>query len=185
MSWVILKETMSYKAILGMILVIAGISVTILSRQNSERKMKLNYSLRGLIYAFIGTFGQASGLVLSKVGIGKYNAFASTQIRLIAGIIGFALLISILKKWKNIGNAFKNKPAMKSITLGSFFGPFLGISFSLIAIQNTSTGIASTLMAIVPILLIPPAIFIFKQRVSTKEIIGALISVTGVALFFI
>jgi drug/metabolite transporter (DMT)-like permease len=185
MSWFILGEKMGIKAIFGMLLVIVGISLTIWSRKNSDKKMKLNYSLRGLVYAFIGTLGQASGLVLSKLGMGKYNAFASTQIRLIAGIIGFTVLISILKKWKNVGNAFKNRQAMKSITIGSFFGPFLGISFSLIAIQNTSTGIASTLMAIVPILLIPPAIFIFKQKVSPKEIIGAFISVCGVALFFI
>jgi len=168
-----------------MVLVILGISVAIWSRQNVERKMKLNYSLKGLIFAFIGTFGQASGLVLSKLGMGKYDAFASTQIRLIAGIIGFTILISILRKWKNVGNGIKNIPAMKSIALGSFFGPFLGISFSLIAIQNTGTGIASTLMSIVPVLIIPPAILIFKQKVSVKEVIGAFVSILGVMLFFI
>jgi uncharacterized membrane protein len=185
MSWAVLGETMSFKAILGMILVILGISVAIWSRKNVERKMKLNYSLRGLIYAFIGTFGQASGLVLSKLGMGKYNAFASTQIRLIAGIIGFTLLISVLKKWKNVGSGIKNLQAMKSIALGSVFGPFLGISFSLIAIQNTGTGIASTLMSIVPVLIILPAILIFRQKVSAKEVIGAFISILGVTLFFI
>jgi drug/metabolite transporter (DMT)-like permease len=185
MSWIVLGEKMSYKAIIGMSLVITGISVAIWSKRNGERKMKLNYSPRGLIYAFIGTFGQASGLVLSKLGMGKYNAFASTQIRLIAGIVGFTILISILKKWKNVGNAIKNKQALKSIALGSFFGPFLGISFSLIAIQNTGTGVASTLMSIVPVLIIPPAIFIYKQKVSIKEVIGAFISILGVALFFI
>lgn len=72
-----------------------------------------------------------------------------------------------------------------TIRIGSFFGPFLGVSFSLIAIQHTSTGIAATLMSIVPILIILPAIFIYKQKVSPKEIIGALISVGGVVLFFI
>jgi drug/metabolite transporter (DMT)-like permease len=185
MSWAVLGETMSFKAVSGMILVILGISVAIWSRQNGEKRMKLNYPIRGLIYAFIGTFGQASGLVLSKLGMGKYNAFASTQIRLIAGIVGFTMLISILKKWKNVKNAINNMDAMMGITLGSFFGPFLGISFSLIAIQNTGTGIASTLMSIVPVLIIPPAIFIFRQKVTVKEAIGALVSVTGVILFFI
>ena len=74
---------------------------------------------------------------------------------------------------------------MTSITVGSFFGPFLGVSFSLIAIQHTSTGIAATLMSVVPVLIILPAIFIYKQKVSIKEIIGAVLSVCGVALFFI
>lgn len=185
MSWFILNETMSMLSIIGMFLVIAGISLTIWSRQNGSKKMKLNYSFKGLLYAFIGTFGQAAGLVLSKLGMGKYNAFASTQIRIIAGIIGFAVLITILKRWKNVGKALKNRPAMKGIGIGSVFGPFLGISFSLIAVQNTGTGIASTIMAIVPVLIIPPAILIFKQKVSAKEVVGAFISVSGVALFFI
>jgi drug/metabolite transporter (DMT)-like permease len=185
MSWAILGEKMELKAILGMCLVITGISFAILNRQNGEKRLQLKYSLRGIIYAFIGSFGQASGLVLSKLGIGKYNPFAATQIRLIAGIIGFIILISVLKKWKNVTATFKNKPALKVITIGSFFGPFLGISFSLIAIQNTGTGVASTLMSIVPVLIILPAIIILKQKVSLKEIIGSFISIIGVSLFFI
>ena len=74
---------------------------------------------------------------------------------------------------------------MRSILIGSFFGPFLGVSLSLFAVQHTSTGIASTIMAIVPILIIPPAIIFFKQKVTLPEVIGAVLSVTGVALFFI
>ena len=69
--------------------------------------------------------------------------------------------------------------------IGSVFGPFLGVSFSLIAVQYAATGVASTIMAIVPILIIPPAVMFFKQKVSLLEIIGAFISVGGVTLFFV
>ena len=79
----------------------------------------------------------------------------------------------------------RNTSAMKRITLGSVFGPFLGVSFSLLAIQNTQAGIAATLMAIVPVLIIPPAIFLFKEKPNWKEIVGAFIAVGGVALFFL
>ena len=79
----------------------------------------------------------------------------------------------------------KNIPAMKRIFVGSIFGPFLGVSFSLLAVQYTNAGIASTIMAIVPILIIPPSVIFLKQKVTIKEIIGAIISVGGVALFFI
>lgn len=185
LSWAILGETMNAISILGMLLVILGISLAIWNKPKGDKKMKLNFSPKGLLYALLGTIGQAIGLVLSKLGMGEYNAFAATQIRIIAGMIGFGLLITILKRWGNIGKALKNKKAMSGITIGSIFGPFLGVSFSLIAIQHTSTGIAATIMAIVPVLIIPPAILIYKQKVSIKEIIGALISVTGVALFFV
>jgi drug/metabolite transporter (DMT)-like permease len=74
---------------------------------------------------------------------------------------------------------------MIGITTGSFFGPFLGVSFSLVAIKYTNTGIASTIMAIVPVLIIPPSILFFKHKISIREMLGAVMSVAGVILFFI
>jgi drug/metabolite transporter (DMT)-like permease len=114
-----------------------------------------------------------------------YDPFAATQIRAIAGIAGFVIIISMLKRWKSVFNAFSNTKTISRIGIGSFFGPFLGVSFSLIAVQNTSTGIASTLMSIVPIIIIVPSILIFKQKVTLKEVIGAIVSVLGVILFFV
>ena len=74
---------------------------------------------------------------------------------------------------------------MLPITIGSFFGPFLGVSFSLLAIQHTNTGIASTIMALVPIFIIPPSILLFKHKVTAREMLGTVISLSGVALFFL
>jgi len=185
LGWFILDETMSFAAIFGMLLVIGGISLTIWSRTAGEKKFKLNYPVKGLFFAFLGAFGQALGLVLSKLGMGEYSPIAATQIRVFAGVIGFVIVITILKRWKNVFKTFSDKKALKVITLGSIFGPFLGVSFSLIAVQHTNTGIASTIMSIVPILIIPPVILIYKQKVNIKEIIGAGISVVGVALFFV
>ncbi|RLD63824.1 MAG: EamA family transporter [Bacteroidetes bacterium] len=181
----ILDEKMSSNSIIGMLLVMAGIAMVIWSRPESNKKMKLNFPIKGLIFAFMGAVGQAGGLVLSKLGMQDYDPFAATQIRIIAAMFGFIILISIMGRWKNVLNALKNRNAITNISIGSFFGPFLGVSFSLVAIKYTSTGIASTLMSIVPVLIILPSVVIFKQKVSIKEIIGAVISVIGVSLFFI
>ena len=183
-GWIALGETMSLTALAGMMLVISGIVIAIWSKPNGEKR-KLKFPIRGLVYAFIGALGQGGGIVLSKYGMGEYNAFAATQVRVIISIIGFAIIISFLKRWKNVSGTFTNKSAMRGIVLGSVFGPFLGVSFSLLAVQNTSTGAASTIMAIVPVLIIVPAVVLFKQKVSLAEIAGAFLSVIGVALFFI
>ena len=181
----VLGEVMTLLSILGMILVVSGIAIAIWSKPNGEKKMQMKFPVRGLVYGFIGALGQGGGIVLSKYGMGQYNAFAATQIRVIFGIIGFALLITFLKRWKNVKGTFQNKPAIRAIILGSVFGPFLGVSFSLLAVQNTNTGVASTIMAIVPVLIILPAVVLYKQKVSLPEIIGAFLSVFGVAMFFI
>ncbi len=114
-----------------------------------------------------------------------YDPFASTQIRIIAGVIGFSIVITGMRRWGNVAAAIRNPPAMKALMLGAFFGPFLGISFSLLSVKHTQAGIASTIMAIVPVLILAPAAWIYKEKITAVEIAGAIISVAGVAFFFI
>ena len=185
LGYFILGESMTPISVLGMLLVVGGIAMAIWSKPSSSKKMSLNYPIKGLIFAALGALGQAGGIVLSKYGMRDYDPFAATQIRIIAGMFGFAVIVSILGRWKNIYAALLNYKAVSRIGIGAIFGPFLGVSFSLIAVQNTSAGIASTLMAIVPIFIILPSMLIFKQKITKKEVLGAFVSVIGVILFFV
>jgi drug/metabolite transporter (DMT)-like permease len=190
-GWLILGEVLTPLNWLGMTITITGIIIVILKREKSElngsikRKFKSVYSLPGILLALGGALGQAAGLVLSKKGMGSYDAFSASQIRVLAGIAGFSILFIFMKRWPRVWTALKNLPAMRRITLGAFFGPFLGVSFSLLAVQHTETGIAATLMSIVPVLIIAPAVILFHEKVNPKEILGAVITVAGVALFFL
>lgn len=184
-SFIILGEKLTLFNYLGMTLTFSGIALAIFSRNGTKEKLSLKLSPRGILYAFGGAVGQALGLVLSKLGLKDYDPFAATQIRIIAGIIGFALLITFMKRWANVGKALKNREGMRLTTIGSFFGPFLGVSFSLVAVKYTEAGIASTIMALVPVFIIIPAVILYKQKVTLTEMVGALVSVSGVALFFI
>jgi len=184
-GWIILGEKLTSMNFVGMFLTIGGISLAIFSRNNANGKLSLKLSVKGILFAFGGALGQALGLVLSKFGMKSYDPFAATQIRLIAGMFGFAALVTILGQWGSVIKAFSNRKGMAAISLGSFFGPFLGVSFSLLAIQHAKTGIASTIMAIVPVLIIPPAVFLYKEKVTLFEILGAIVSICGVALFFV
>ncbi|MGC1391113.1 MAG: DMT family transporter [Bacteroidales bacterium] len=184
-SFVILDERLTLFHYLGMTLTFSGIAMAIFSRQAKGDKLSLKLAPRGILYAFGGAIGQALGLVLSKFGMKNYDPFAATEIRIIAGIFGYIILVTFLARWKTIGKATHNKSGMMLTSLGAFFGPFLGVSFSLIAIKYTEAGIASTIMALVPVFIILPAVIIYKQKVTLPEILGALVSVGGVALFFL
>jgi drug/metabolite transporter (DMT)-like permease len=190
-GWLMLDEMLSPMNWVGMFVTLAGISIVILKREKQDldstkkRKITTNYSVKGILLAFGGAVGQGVGLVLSKKGMGDYDAFAASHIRVITGMVGFAILILVTKRYDNVWKAIQHRPAMNRIALGSVFGPFLGVSFSLLAIQHTQAGIAATIMSIVPVLIIPPAIFLFHEKVNWKEILGAVITVGGVAIFFL
>jgi drug/metabolite transporter (DMT)-like permease len=184
-GWLLLGEVLGWIHILGMSMTMSGIALVIFQKHTGKVPANDRIPLKGLLFALGGACGQAVGLVLSKFGMGDYDPFAATQIRVMAGIFGFTLLIQFFRRWLSVGQAVRNRKAMLLMLLGATFGPFLGVSFSLIAVQNTATGIASTIMAITPILIIPPTLIFFRQKVSWIEVAGAMISVCGVALFFL
>ena len=129
--------------------------------------------------------GQAVGLVLSKWGMRDYDPFQATQIRVIAGLSGFALLFVFIGWWPKVFEALKDRAAMGRTAVGGIFGPFLGVSLSLLAVQHTEAGVAATIMALVPVLIIPPSVLIKKEKVSLRAVVGACIAVSGVALLFL
>lgn len=185
-GWLLLDETLSRRDWMGMALTLGGVAIVAGERQrNGGESEEERGRLSGVGFALAGAAGQAVGLVLSKVGMGDGNAFAATQIRAAAGVAGFVVVVSALRGWKPVGAALRNRAAMSRISLGAFFGPFLGVSLSLIAIQRTATGVAATIMSIVPVLIIPPAVVIFRERVTIRAVIGAVVAVGGIALLFL
>lgn len=187
-GWLLLGETLSLIHLGGMVMTLSGIAIVIMHKRRkveNDKNVFQNISIQGVFYALMGTVGQATGLVFSKYGMGDYDVFSANQIRIIAGVIGFTFVISVFRKWFAVGKAFKNINAIKLITIGAILGPFLGVSLSLVAVKYTATGIASTVMSISPILILPATYLLYKQGVSWPEIIGAMISIVGVAIFFL
>jgi drug/metabolite transporter (DMT)-like permease len=184
-AYFILGESLEIIQIAGMLIVIIGITIAIFNKPIKGEKLSIKLSSAGLLFAFIGAIGQALGIVLSKYGMEGYDPFASTQIRIIAGVAGYSIIITFLRRWKQVSLSLRDLSAMKALTLGSFFGPFLGISFSLLSVKYTEAGIASTIMAITPVLILAPSLWIYKEKITAIEIAGAVLSVAGVALFFI
>jgi len=195
-------ERLSLLGIGGMVLTLAGIAFVVLSkhpapevRRSAPHSVQSNgtvrppHRTRGIVLALVATLGQAGGLVLGKLGAGTglaaMNPFAGTQVRVIAGILGFALVVTATGKWKGVGNGLRDGKALASLTAGAFFGPFLGVSLSLLAVQSGNTGVASAIMSIVPILIIAPSAIVFKERVALREIVGAVVTVAGVFALFL
>ncbi|MCK7521594.1 MAG: hypothetical protein MZV64_29890 [Ignavibacteriales bacterium] len=97
------------------------------------RTVRINSTLKlapmGLLFAFFGALGQALGLVLSKLGMGNSDPFVATQVRLVAGLAGFVIIVTFVRRWRDVFSALSHRTGLKAIFLGSFFGPFLGVLF--------------------------------------------------------
>ena len=105
--------------------------------------------------------------------------------RVIAGTLAFIVIFFALGWWPKVFKAVRNGPAMGFTTAGAFLGPFLGVGLSLLALHYTSSGVAATFIALVPIFLIPFAIFVHKEHVSVRAVLGALVAFAGVTLLMV
>lgn len=186
-GWLILGETMSATDMLGTSLTMTGVALAVTERAPAAPAalaIQPRNLGRGVLLGLGGVLGQAGGLVLSKYGMGSYNPMAATQIRIIAGTIGFALVFAAIGWWPRVWAARRSPGGLGFTTLGAIFGPVMGVSLSLYAVQHTSTGVAATIMSTSPVLIIPLVVVIHKERVSARGILGALVALAGVLLLF-
>jgi len=194
MAWVTLGQQMNAMSIVAMLITLLGIGISVLGRGEHHR-VSLKLPLNGVLFAVGAAMCQGVGLVLSKIGMDHYDAassmpewmipFSANFYRCIAGIIGFSLLLYFRDGMAPLREALHDKKGLSVATATTIFGPFVGVGFSLMAVQYTAAGIASTLMAMTPIIILLPSYWLFHEKITWRAVIGAVISVVGVSLFFL
>lgn len=212
-GFALLGQSMSILAILGMVVTILGIALAIGGASADETvtggdrndSTAASQRTRGVLFGIGAAIGQGVGLVLSAKGLQHYEItmraaesafrnggtavlvlpFAATAIRAVTGLIGFSAWTVAKGQVGDLRRAVTDRRAMLFALLATVTGPFIGVSLSLMATLYTSAGIAQTIMATTPIMIILPTYLFFHQKVSWKEVVGAVVSVVGVTLFFV
>jgi drug/metabolite transporter (DMT)-like permease len=189
-GWLFLKEQYAWHQWFGIFVTLTGVSLVILEKKTKTpiaRKLSAGRIPRtGVLYGFLGMLGQAIGYILSKAGMptesGYLDAFAATEIRTIAAFACFILYFAVTGRWQDVLNALKNRRAVAYTAVGSFLGPFIGVSLSLLVLHYLAVGIAATFLSLVPIAIIPFSIFLYKESVSFRSFAGAAIAVFGISM---
>ena len=197
MAWFTLGQSLQPSAIVAMAVTLLGIGITILGRGDGHHRLSLKLPLNGVLFAVGAAVCQGVGLVLSKIGMDYYEAsmtapaapwllpFFANFFRCVAGIVGFAVMMHFKETFAPLRRSVRDRKGMTAAVATTIFGPFVGVGCSLMAVQYTAAGIASTLMALTPIIIILPARWLFGQPITLKSVMGAIISVVGVSLFFL
>ena len=195
-AWLTLGQQIRPQAMLAMAVTLAGIAISVMGRGDGH-KLTLKLPLAGVLFAIGAAVCQGVGLVLSKIGMNHYEAsvtadmagwllpFHANFFRCVAGTLGFAFLMAVREGFAPLGKGVRDRKGVAAAIATTIFGPFVGVGASLLAVQYTAAGIASTLMALTPIIIILPAWWLFKQPITAKSLLGAFISVIGVSLFFL
>jgi drug/metabolite transporter (DMT)-like permease len=187
LAYFFLNEIISPLGILGIVVTVMGVGWVVAERTPTEGGKNQRISLKGIVFGTLAAAGQAVGLILAKKGlITDIHPIMATLIRMIgATIILWPLAIFTNQIQSPIKVFSRDKSAIKWMIIGIIFGPYLGVTFSLIAVKYTQTGIAATLMSTMPVLMLPMVIFIEKEKPSWRAVIGAFVAVAGIAILFL
>lgn len=188
-AWLFFGEVISSTEMLGIAVAIGGVTWVVTEKRSvsaeSRSAYQRNYRL-GLTMAFFGALGQTSNLIFSKFALlDGYSALSATQIRILIGGIVLWGLTALRHNVRPTVVKLRDRRALYAIMAGALVGPFLGIWFSLIAVQNARVGIAATIMALPPVLLIPLTFLFFGDRPTVRGVTGTLIALCGVAMLFL
>ncbi len=193
-GWGLLGEAYKPTQWMGILVTVGGVAMVILERNGTgpagaaapKNRIAKEITLHGVLMAFLGMLGQAVGYILSKVGMlsggEMLDPVAATYIRVIAGTLGVIVIFFILGWWSKMWSSRHDRRALAYTTVGAFLGPYLGVVLSLAALHYTSAGVASTIMALTPVTLIPFAVFIHKEHVSAQALVGTIVAFSGIVL---
>ena len=191
-AYIMLGETLSYLATIGIAITIAGIIIVLLEKENHENTTIDGDKQKtwGIFAAFVAALCQGIGLVFSKKGMyigvtAAMNPISAAMIRMTTATLFIFICALFLRKLPELQETTKDKKGLKYIAGGAIIGPFFGMTLSMLAVANTGTGIAQTLMSLMPIVIIPLLWVIYKEKTNLRGIIGAVFAVVGVAILFL
>lgn len=178
----LLGELLGGRALGGITMTLAGVAWVAAERSGESGP---SHRLVGLALGTVGAACQGVGLVLAKLGMaGEVPPLAATWVRI--GVATAVLwLLTFASGRLRQGEMFvAARRAWRQVASGAFFGPFLGVWLSLTAASLTDVGVAATLMATTPVLLIPLAMALEGYRPTLRAVAGTVLAVIGVGLLF-
>jgi drug/metabolite transporter (DMT)-like permease len=191
-AWLLLGETLLPVEMIAILITVGGIAWVVSERQperesaDEDLQGHVRNRVLGVLLGLCGAVGQALGLVVAKRGlVGDFPALSATVMRMIVATVVIWLLALLRGQIGRTWQALKDGRTRLWLAGGAFAGPFIGVWLSLLAVRNAPVGIASTLMALSPIILIPLDHWIFDETITSRSIVGTLIALGGATVIFV
>ena len=190
LAWVWLGETLRPAEIGAVLLTVGGIAWVVSERRRGQAQGAPagddhHYAL-GVLLGLGGASGQALGLVTAKQGlVGGFPSLSATVIRMAVASVVIWLLTLFRGQIGSTVRALKDRRASLFIVGGALIGPFIGVWLSMVAVQRAPVGIASTLMALSPVMLIPLDHWVFHAKISPRSVAGTAVALAGASALFL
>ncbi|MEN6369569.1 MAG: DMT family transporter [Thermotogota bacterium] len=187
LAWAAFGERLGWTEIVASLGVVGGIFLVLTGRRTDAEAGAPKGNLKlGLLFGLGAVVAQATRYLLSVEGMrGGFPPVSTNVIQILAATVAAWAVALRNRGWTKTVRTLRDRRAAAAMAVGSVFGPFLGVTFSLVALANASVGVASTLMAVTPVFLLPVSRFAFGERPTWRAYVGTALTVAGVAALFL
>lgn len=198
LAWPMVGEPIDGLMLLGMTITLAGVVWVVLERATAiehsvtDRPERIpsrggltRPELAGIGFAFIAVLGQSSSNVLVKLGGVEVGALATSVVRLSCAAALLGVWVGVTGRVAASMAPLREPKTAGWIVLATVVGTYIGIWLSAYGVLNADVGVAATLNATSPIFVLPMVAIMNRERLSTRAVVGALVAVAGVAVFFV
>ena len=185
-AWPLLGEAPGPLALLGVALTLGGIFIVLRESERREHPHVEGSAFVGVVAGVLGALGQAVGFVISKLALRSgLDPLSATVVRVTAAMLGIWGLAALRGEAAGSFVALRDRAAARFMVGGAFFGPFLGVTLSLYALQHIEAGVAASITACYPLPTFLISARFHGERITARSLVGALATVVGVVVLFL
>lgn len=186
-------ETLTPTQLGGIGATVFGVVLVVGEPHGVERSLTARERWIGGAFGVLAALGQASGATLSKVAIvalesapdaSPHAALEASTWRLVVAVTCGLAIATVARRPRHEAHEIVTRRQWPILVPAALLATYAGVWCSLLAFQHAPVAVASTLLALSPVLILPLARWTLQEKLSLRAIAGALISVAGCAALF-
>ena len=191
-AWILLGETLDVLAVVGIVVVMGGVVLAVVGKDPGGGEFAdpdRGLLRRGYSLAMVAAAGQGLGSAFVKVGMSggtvEVDPLSATWVRVVFACVGYWIVVVPQQNIRVLLTPLRDRAGSVALVLATFFGPYLSVYISILAINHAETGVAQVLLGTVPVFVLVPAWLVYRDRPSPMALVGVVVAVAGGAVLFL
>lgn len=180
LSFLLLGEVLSVREYIGAMILLSGIIVVTVGKQEDHPN-----KIRGIIGGFASILCFSVSSILVKISIVDVSVPTATFWRMFFSTVSIMFVGFTSKRFTTWCTPFRQGRILLLFILNVIVITYGGFMLSMMAFKHITVSLASVLSATEPVFVLLLAYLINHERVSKKEILGAVITITGLLIIML
>lgn len=181
-----LGESLGWAGVLGIAVATVGVIIVVTDGGGRSDGLATTHGQRrkGIALALGSALALALAMFFSKKGFSTgADPLFCAFLRNVAAAVVFWPVVALMGGSRAAMQSLRSgRGVLPRMALGAVLGPGIGMWLSLVAVANTDTGVAATLIGLEPIAIMPVVWFMTGRRPTVRAVVGAAVAFAGTAL---